>query len=70
MREISIWFFVGVALLVNGTLVAGAGLWEFFHPPLHPVVLFELHANVWWGLVLLILGLVACIHFSPARSVR
>ena len=46
---ISIWFFVGVSLLVNGALILGAGLWEFVHPPANPVVLFQYHANVWWG---------------------
>ena len=25
---ISIWFFVGISLLVNGALILGAGLWE------------------------------------------
>ncbi len=50
---ISIWFFVGVSLLVNGALILGAGLWEFVHPPANPVVLFRYHANVWWGAALI-----------------
>ena len=37
---ISIWFFVGVSLLVNGALTLGAGLWEVVYPPANPVVLF------------------------------
>ncbi len=65
--EISIWFFIGISLLVNGILITGAGVWQIFHPPANPVVLFNLHANVWWGAVLLILGLAACIHFRPQR---
>ncbi len=64
---ISIWFFVGVSLLVNGALILGAGLWEVFYPPPNPVVLFRLHANLWWGAVLLLLGILYSLKFSPKR---
>ncbi|HZD33530.1 MAG TPA: hypothetical protein VE779_17930 [Candidatus Angelobacter sp.] len=64
---ISIWFFVGVSLLVNGALTLGAGLWELVHPPANPVVLFQYHANVWWGAVLFLLGIVYSLKFSPRR---
>jgi hypothetical protein len=65
---ISIWFFVGVSLLVNGTLILGAGLWELIHPPANPVVLFRFHANVWWGAVLLLLGIMYSLRFQPRCS--
>ena len=64
---ISIWFFVGVSLLVNGALILGAGLWQLVYPPANPVVLFHLHANVWWGAVLLLLGIFYSLRFSPRR---
>ncbi len=64
---ISIWFFVGVSLLFNGALILGAGLWELVHPPANPVVLFRLHANVWWGAVLFLLGIFYSVRFSPRR---
>jgi hypothetical protein len=67
-REIPIWFFIGISLLVNGILIVGAGIWEIFHPPANPVVLFHLHANVWWGAVLLLLGIVYCVRFAPGRQ--
>jgi succinate dehydrogenase hydrophobic anchor subunit len=63
--EISIWFFIGISLLVNGILITAAGVWQIYNPPANPVVLFNLHANVWWGALLLVLGLAACIHFRP-----
>jgi hypothetical protein len=66
-REVSIWFFIGVSLLVNGILITTAGVWELFHPPANPVVLFSLHANVWWGAALLVLGLIYCLRFAPGR---
>jgi len=66
-RGISIWFFIGVSLLVNGALITGTGVWEIFHPPANPVVLFHLHASVWWGALLLVGGIFYCLHFNPWR---
>ena len=66
---ISIWFFIGISLVVNGALTAAAGIYEFFIPPANPVVLFHLHANIWWGGALLIVGLFYSYHFAPKRSV-
>lgn len=66
--SISIWFFIGVSLLVNGLLILGAGLYAAIHPPEHPVVLFQLHADVWWGAVLAIIGAGYTIYFRPGKS--
>jgi FtsH-binding integral membrane protein len=65
---ISIWFFIGLSLLVNGILITGAGIWELISPPENRVVLFQYHANVWWGALLLLLGLLYCVRFSPKRQ--
>jgi FtsH-binding integral membrane protein len=65
---LSIWFFIGVSLLVNGTVILGTGIYELVRPPEHQVVLYELHANVWWGALLLLLGLFFSLRFSPARE--
>lgn len=65
---ISIWFFIGLSLLVNGILITGAGIWELIYPPENRVVLFQYHANVWWGGILLLLGLLYCVRFSPKRQ--
>ena len=65
---ISIWFFIGVSLAVNGALILAAGIYQLVNPPIEPgVVLFNLHAGVWWGAVLLAIGLVYCIKFAPGR---
>jgi hypothetical protein len=66
---ISIWFFIGVSLAVNGALIVAAGIYQVVNPPVDPgVVLFNLHANVWWGAVLLVIGLIYCIKFAPRRQ--
>lgn len=66
--SLSIWFFVGVSLLVNGLLICGAGVNEMFHPPAEQVVLFHLHSNVWWGAILAAIGAVYCIYFAPGKG--
>ena len=66
---ISIWFFIGIALAVNGALILIAGLYQLINPPAHPnIVLYSVHANVWWGALLLVTGLIYCLRFSPKRS--
>ena len=66
--SLSIWFFIGVSLAVNGAMICGTGIYELISPPEHQVVLYNLHANVWWGAILLILGLFFSLRFSPARE--
>lgn len=66
---ISIWFFIGIALLVNGGLILAAGIYQLVNPPVNPeIVLFSLHANVWWGAVLFLVGIFYCLHFRPRHS--
>lgn len=65
---ISIWFFIGVSLLVNGALILAAGIYQVVNPPENPVVLFNLHANVWWGAILFLLGAFYCFHYRPKRT--
>jgi hypothetical protein len=66
---ISIWFFIGISLAVNGALILAAGIYQLVDPPVNPgVVLYNLHANVWWGGILLVLGLFFSVRFSPARE--
>jgi hypothetical protein len=66
--SISIWFFIGISLLVNGLLIFLAGLYQISHPPAVKVVLYDLHASVWWGGFLLIVGLIYCIRYNPTRA--
>ncbi len=65
---ISIWFFIGVLLLTYGVLIAGAGLYGLVSPPERTVVLASLHAAVWWGALLIVLGAVYTVRFSPRRQ--
>ena len=66
--SISIWFFIGLSLLVNGLLILASGIYELIHPPVAPVVLFRLHASVWWGGLLAVIGAVYCLYYMPGKG--
>ena len=63
---IPVWFFVGLLFLVYGVLILGNGLAEWSHPP--DTVLAELHAPVWWGGLLIVLGGIYCVVFRPGKT--
>ena len=65
--SISIWFFIGALLLIYGVLVLGAGIYNIAAPPARPVVLEDLHAAVWWGALVLVLGTVYVVRFRPGK---
>jgi hypothetical protein len=61
----SIWYFVGLVLLVMGGLVFLAGVFEFFAPSERRTVLAEAHPGLWWGAVMLVAG---TIYFLKNRK--
>ena len=66
---LSIWFFIGLLLFAYGVLITGSGLYEYFNPPaVQTVVLSELHAAIWWGLLLLAMGVAYIVKFRPGRN--
>ncbi len=67
---ISIWFFIGVLLLAYGVIILGASTYDAVNPPLHPVVLENLHAGIYWGALLLLVGAVYTIKFRPRSATR
>jgi hypothetical protein len=65
---ISIWFFIGALLSIYGILILGSGMYELGHPPAHTVVLANLHAAIWWGTLMLVMGGGYAIQFWPEKS--
>ena len=63
---IPVWFFVGLLLALYGALILVSGLMEWSHPP--ATVLAKLHAPVWWGALLLLVGLTYTITFRPRNN--
>lgn len=66
---IQIWFFIGVLLLIYGVMILGYGMYEMAtgnYPPL--VQLTSLHTPIWWGALLVVLGLFYVVRFRPGRA--
>jgi hypothetical protein len=67
-HSLSIWLFIGSLLLVYGLLILGSGIYELSHPPEHPLVLAKLNAPIWWGGLLIVLGVTYILIFRPRRE--
>jgi hypothetical protein len=67
-KHISIWFFTGALLLIYGILILATGIWSISHPPEHPVVLANLHIDIWWGVFLTLIGILYCWKFAPGKE--
>ena len=65
-HAVPIWFFIGILLMIYGVLILGAGIsgWSTDHG----TVLSELHAAVWWGGLMLVLGIWYTIKFRPSKK--
>ena len=66
--HISIWFFIGVLLTAYGAMILAYGLYELATGITASVVLANLHAPVWWGALMLLLGLFYSVKFRPGRE--
>lgn len=67
-KEISIWYFIGVLLTVYGITILSYGIYELATHTTANVVLANLHAPVWWGALMLLLGLFYAIRFRPGKA--
>ncbi len=66
-RQLSIWFLVGVILVVYGITIIGSGFYNLAHPP-DGVVGADLHLDLWWGFVLTAGGAVFLWRQWPRKS--
>lgn len=63
---LSIWFFVGFMLTIYGIIILIANIPAFASTTSNPhVMLEELHAGVWWGILLLLLGMFFLVLHWP-----
>lgn len=53
-----IWYFVGLILLITGLILVGAGIYSLIYPGSEQKVLSNLHPNLWWGILMVIVGLI------------
>jgi len=66
---IPIWFFIGLLLAVYGAMILGYGVYEMATGA-YPVgvQLTTLHTPIWWGAILLLLGVLYLVKFRPGRA--
>jgi len=62
-HQVPIWFFIGAVLLIYGVLILGMGIYGLWNPP--DVRLAEYHADLWWSILMIALGLFYCVRFHP-----
>jgi hypothetical protein len=67
-RQIEIWFFIGALLFLYGVLITGAGIYHLMEPLSQKIALPELHTDIWWGALLLALGIFYSKKFWPWRK--
>jgi hypothetical protein len=67
-KQIPIWFFIGITLGVYGILILGTGFYHLAYPPEHPVVMANLHADIWWGALLAVIGLIYILKYRPSKQ--
>lgn len=61
-----IWYFVGLMLSAMGAVVLIAGVANYLSPPSRQTVLSQLHPELWWGIVMIVAGLL--LFFSNRQS--
>jgi hypothetical protein len=69
-KQIPIWFFIGGIVLIYGMLIFSTGIYDWLVPPPADsrVELWDLHADVWWGILLLAIGLFYVLKFRPGAN--
>jgi hypothetical protein len=53
-----IWYFVGLILFVIGLIITITGIYHWINPVPNPKILAGTHPDVWWGAIMVIVGLV------------
>jgi len=53
-----IWYFVGLILLVIGSILLLTGLYLLISPAETNAVLSELYPNIWWGGLMVVVGII------------
>jgi len=68
-KGISIWFFIGSLLLIYGIIITLSNIAEaMFSSFGRKVVLGNLHFGIWWGILLVVIGLVYFFSFRPWKK--
>lgn len=53
-----IWYFVGLILLLMGSIIFITGLYTLYNPESTQKVLSGTHPDIWWGALMAAIGLI------------
>jgi hypothetical protein len=68
-HKISIWFIIGTLLLAYGIIIFISNVFDYFSPSTqYVIVLRELHFGIWWGVLLIVIGLIYFFSFRPWKN--
>ena len=68
-HQVPIWFFIGVTLLIYGVIIAGSGVYGLLDPAVEAgIALNWLHAGIWWGAIMAVVGVFYTVRFWPGRQ--
>ena len=57
----SIWFFVGLLLTIMGAIITVSAVYSLINPPAQSKIFSHLHPDLWWGILMLVVGLMFAI---------
>jgi hypothetical protein len=67
--RVPIWFFIGGTLLIYGLIILATGLYGLFNPAMEAGIMLNwLHAGIWWGALMAVVGAIYCARFHPWRK--
>jgi hypothetical protein len=67
-ESLSIWFFVGMMMLLYGIVLLPYGAWAWFSNHEANTVLHDLHPTFWWGVLITAFGGYYTARFWPKRG--
>ncbi len=53
-----IWYFVGLILFIMGIIIEVNGIYFLINPSADKKVLSNIHPDVWWGGIMIIVGFI------------
>jgi hypothetical protein len=65
----SIWYFVGLLLTIMGIIITISAVYTLFNPSSQPKLYSRLHPDLWWGLLMLVFGLLFAL-FNRRKTVE
>ncbi len=63
----SIWYFVGIVLMIIGTIILIKGIFDVAGVTENQTILASLCPNLWWGALMIIFG--GIMFFAQRKSV-